>query len=107
MLELAINMGLGAWVLVIAAALVFGIVAQFVGDAATGYEWFVDALAFGVGAVAASEFIIGWRAFEPVWDNLALIPAIVGGLVVGLVVEVATRLVTGGTYRRSDRPLSI
>ena len=107
MFELAINMGLGAWVVVIVAALVFGLVAQFVGEAHTGYEWFVDAAAFGLGAVAASEFIIGARAIEPVWDNLALIPAIGGGLVVGLVVEVATRLITGGTYRSSDRPLSI
>jgi uncharacterized membrane protein YeaQ/YmgE (transglycosylase-associated protein family) len=107
MFEFAINMGLGAWVVIIIAALVFGLVAQFVGEPHTGYEWFVDALAFGVGAVAASEFVTAWRAVEPVWDNLALIPAIGGGLVVGLIVEVATRLVTGGTYRSSDRPLSI
>jgi hypothetical protein len=107
MFELAINMGLAAWVAVIVAALVFGLVAQFVGQAATGYEWFVDALAFGLGAVAASEFVIGWRAVEPVWDNMALIPAIAGGLAVGLIVELVTRLVTGGTYRTTDRPLSI
>jgi uncharacterized membrane protein YeaQ/YmgE (transglycosylase-associated protein family) len=103
MVDLAINMGLGAWLLVIVAALVFGLVAQFVGEARTGYEWFIDAVAFGVGAVVASELITWWRAVEPVWDNLALIPAIIGGLVVGLVVELATRLVTGGTYRGGDR----
>jgi hypothetical protein len=106
MLEFAINMGLGAWVVVIIVALALGLVAQFVGEPATGYEWFVVAVAFGVGAVAASEFVTWWRAVEPVWDNLALIPAIGGGLIVGLVVELATRLVTGGTYR-GERPLSI
>jgi hypothetical protein len=106
MLELAIDMGLGAWVVVAFAALAFGVVAQVTGEAATGYEWFVDALAFGLGAVAASEFILAWRAIAPVWDNLALVPAIAGGVVVGLLVEVATRLVTGGTYRSGDRPLS-
>jgi hypothetical protein len=104
-MELAINLGLGAWIGVIVAALVFGIVAQFVGQAGTDFEWLVAAVAFGVGAVAASEFVVGWRGIEPVIDQLAVIPALGGGLVVGLVVEVATRLITGGTYRGSDRPL--
>jgi hypothetical protein len=39
-----------------------------------------------------------------VWDGLALVPALIGGLVVGGVVEVATRYMTGGTY--SGRPIS-
>jgi hypothetical protein len=52
----------------------------------------------------ASEFIIGWQAFEPVFDGLALVPALIGGLVVGLIVEVTTRLVTGGTY--TGHPMS-
>jgi hypothetical protein len=34
----------------------------------------------------------------PVVDGLALVPALAGGLVVGLVVEFATRYVTGGHY---------
>ena len=104
-MELAINMGLGAWVGVILVALLFGVVAQFVGQAGTGYEWIAGAVAFGLGAVAASEFVVGWRAIAPVIDQLAVIPALGGGLAVGLVVDVATRLLTGGTYRSSDRPL--
>ena len=105
-MELALNMGVGAWALVFAVALVFGLVAQFIGETRTGYEWVVDGVAFALGAVVASEFIIGWRAIEPVWDNLALIPAVVGGLVLGIVVELATRLVTGGTYTSSHGPMS-
>jgi len=34
----------------------------------------------------------------PVVDGLALVPALVGGLVVGLAVEIATRYFTGGHY---------
>jgi hypothetical protein len=41
---------------------------------------------------------------SPVWDGVALFPALMGGLVVGLVVEVGTRYLTGGTY--SGRPVS-
>jgi uncharacterized membrane protein YeaQ/YmgE (transglycosylase-associated protein family) len=103
-MELAISLGLGGAAVIIVGALVFGGVAQFVGETRTGFEWLVDAIAAGAGAVIASEFIIGWRTFEPVWDGLALVPALVGGLVVGLAVEVATRFLTGGTY--AGRPMS-
>jgi hypothetical protein len=74
------------------------VIAQFVGDARTGYEWLIDAVAFAIGAVVASEFLVGMRTFEPVYDGLALVPALVGGLAVGLVVEVITRFLTGGHY---------
>ena len=105
-MELAVNMGVGAWALVIIAAVAFGLVAQFIGEARTGFEWVVDAIAFGIGAVVASEFIVAWRATGPVWDEMALVPALAGGLVLGVVVELITRLVTGGTYRSSHGPMS-
>jgi uncharacterized membrane protein YeaQ/YmgE (transglycosylase-associated protein family) len=105
-MELAINLGVGAWALVVIAAVAFGLVAQFIGEARTGFEWFVDALAFGIGAVAASEFIIAWQAVGPMWDEMALVPALGGGLVLGIVVELITRMVTGGTYRSSHGPMS-
>jgi len=105
-MELELNMGVGAWALVIIAAVAFGLVAQFIGEARTGFEWFVDAIAFGIGAVVASEFVIAWQAVGPVWDEMALVPALLGGLVLGVVVELITRLVTGGTYRSSQGPMS-
>jgi hypothetical protein len=97
-MELSIALGLGGWVVLIVGALILGLVAQFVGQTETGYEWLVVAIGAGVGAVVASEFIVGWRDFGPVWDGLAMGPALIGGLVLGLVVEVATRLLTGGRY---------
>ena len=97
-MEFAFELGLVGWALIIVAALVFGAIAQFVGETRTGYEWLVDAIAFALGAVAASEFVIGWRTVEPVYDGLALVPAVLGGLVVGLIVEFATRFLTGGRY---------
>jgi uncharacterized membrane protein YeaQ/YmgE (transglycosylase-associated protein family) len=103
-MEFAIGLGFGGWIVLIVGALVFGAVAQFVGETRTGYEWVVDAIAAGIGALAASEFIVAWRTFEPSLDGLALVPAVIGGLVLGLVIEVATRYVTGGTY--SGRPMA-
>jgi uncharacterized membrane protein YeaQ/YmgE (transglycosylase-associated protein family) len=103
-MEFAIGLGLGGWVVLIVGALVFGAAAQFVGETRTGFEWLVDAIAAGIGALVASEFIVSWRTFEPTWDGLALVPALIGGIVVGLVVELATRYLTGGTY--TGRPIS-
>ena len=103
-MEFAIGLGLGGWIVLIVGALVFGVVAQFVGETRTGFEWLGDAIAAAIGALFASEFIVAWRTFEPTWDGLALVPALLGGVVVGLVVEVATRYLTGGTY--SGRPIS-
>jgi uncharacterized membrane protein YeaQ/YmgE (transglycosylase-associated protein family) len=96
--EFAIGLGLGGWVVLIVGALVFGAVAQVIGDSRASFEWLGDAVAAGIGALVASEFIVAWRAFEPTWDGLALIPALAGGLVAGVVVEVATRYMTGGSY---------
>lgn len=104
-MEFTITLGLAAWIAVIAAGLVFGGIAQFIGDARTGYEWLADAVAFGIGAIVVGEFVTGLRTVEPVWDGLALVPALIGGLVVGIVVEVVTRLSTGGTYT-GHQPMS-
>ena len=106
-MELAIDMGLWAWGAVIIAAIAIGLLGQFIGRAGTGYEWLATAIGVALGAVAASEFVIAWRAIDPVWDNLALIPAVIGGLVVGVIVQVATRLLTGGTYATSSGGASV
>jgi uncharacterized membrane protein YeaQ/YmgE (transglycosylase-associated protein family) len=97
-MELAITLGFGGWAILIVGSLIFGVVAQFVGETRAGYEWLGDAVAAGIGALVASEFIVAWQGLGPVVDGLALVPALVGGLVVGLVVEIATRLITGGHY---------
>jgi len=97
-MELSIALGLAGWLVLIVGSALFGIAAQLVGDARSDYEWAVDGIAAGVGALVASEFIVAWQATGPVFDGLAIVPALVGGLVVGLVVAVATRLVTGGHY---------
>ncbi len=97
-MDFAISIGIGGWILVLAGALAFGIIAQLVGETQTGYEWLVDGVAAFVGAIVASELVVAWRGFEPVYDGLALVPAIAGGVVLGVIVEVATRYFTGGTY---------
>ena len=97
-MELVITLGVVGWAILIVGALAFGVIAQLIGETRTGYEWLVDSIAAGIGALVASEFVIDWQAAGPAIDGLALVPALVGGLALGLVVEVATRMVTGGRY---------
>lgn len=97
-MDFAIALDLGGWGLLIIGAVIFGVALQLIGDAEFGYEWVVTAVAAFIGGLVASEFIVGWRAFEPMFGGLAMVPALIGGVVVGLVVEAATRLLTGGSY---------
>jgi uncharacterized membrane protein YeaQ/YmgE (transglycosylase-associated protein family) len=97
-MEFSIALGLYGWALLAFGALVFGVIAQMVGETRTGYEWLIDAVAVALGALIASEFVIGWRTVEPVFDGLAIVPSLVGGIVLGLIVEIATRFLTGGRY---------
>jgi uncharacterized membrane protein YeaQ/YmgE (transglycosylase-associated protein family) len=105
-MDLTITLGLAGGIVLIVGALVFGVLAQLVGETRTGYEWLVDAIAAGIGALVASEFIVALQTTGPVWDGLALVPALIGGLIVGLVVEIVTRFATGGTYS-AGRPMSV
>jgi uncharacterized membrane protein YeaQ/YmgE (transglycosylase-associated protein family) len=95
-MELSISLGLAGWLLLIVGASLFGVAAQLIGETRNGFEWVVDGIAAGVGALVASEFIVPWQAAGPVFDGLAIVPAMLGGLAVGLVVALATRFVTGG-----------
>lgn len=97
-MEFAIDMGVWGAVLLIVGALVIGVAAQFIGDVKTNYHWIIVAVAALIGGLFASEFIVDWRTFEPVWEGLALIPALIGGLVVGVIVDVIARYATGGSY---------
>jgi uncharacterized membrane protein YeaQ/YmgE (transglycosylase-associated protein family) len=97
-MELSIALGLAGWLLLIVGAALFGIAAQLIGETPNSFEWVVDGIAAGVGALVASEFIVAWQATGPVFDGLAIVPALVGGLAVGLVVAFATRFVTGGRF---------
>jgi hypothetical protein len=96
-IELAFTLTPVGWFVAIVGAVLFGIVAQLVGQAHYSYEWVVDSLGAFIGAIVASEFIVAWQAFGPVYEGLALVPALIGGLAVGVVVAVTTRYLGGRT----------
>jgi hypothetical protein len=95
-MEFTVSMGWAGVVLLVVGSLVTGVVAELFGEPSFTYEWVATGVAAFVGAVIGSELIVGLRAFEPVWDGVALVPALAGGLVAGLATVVAFRLVSGG-----------
>ena len=54
-----------------------------------------------VGAVFASEMVTSWQTIEPVWEGVALLPALAGGVVLGVIADAVVRFATGGSYTRA------
>jgi hypothetical protein len=97
-MEFTFSMGVWALTALILASLAYGVVVQLIGGASFGYEWLLTAITAGIGAFAVSEFVVGFRNWEPVFDGLAIVPALVSGLIVGGVVAVAARFLTSGHH---------
>ena len=100
-MDFAYDIGVWAIIGLIVLATVFGIAVHLVGTPSFRYEWLLTTLAAIVGGFVASEFVVGFRGFEPVYDGLAVIPAIVGGVLLGAVVAGASRFLLSDTYSSS------
>src|SRR5205809_2994017 len=85
-MDFAFSIGLWGVLGLIVLSGLFGILVQLVGTPSFGYEWLVTGIAAFVGAFVASEFIVDARAFEPVFDGVAIVPAVIGGILVGGVI---------------------
>ena len=79
-------------------AIVLGVVLQLIGDVKFGLEWALTALAAFAGGFVMSEWIVAFQQVNPVWEGMALIPAIGGALVVGVIVDALIRFGTHGSY---------
>jgi hypothetical protein len=97
-MDFAITMGWAGIALIVAGALVIGVGIELYSESASAFEWVATAIAALIGAVVASEFIVGLRDFGPVWDGVALVPALAGGLIVGLGTAFVMRLVGNRSY---------
>ncbi len=100
-MEFTITMTYLGWLLLVGGAVVIGIVYQLIGQAIAEvtmpYEWVVTAIVAFLGGLVCGQFVTAWLTIEPVWEGLALLPALIGGLVAGGVAAIAVRLVSGGT----------
>jgi hypothetical protein len=97
-MEFTFSLGVWALAVLVVASLAYGVVVELIGEASFGYEWVLTAITAGVGAFVASEFIVGFRDWEPLFDGLAIVPALVTGLIVGGVIAAAARYLTNGRH---------
>jgi hypothetical protein len=97
-MEFTIAIGMWAVIGLIVGSVVLGVGIQLFGTPTFGYEWLVTAIVGGVGAFAASEFVVGFRTWEPLFDGLALIPAVLAGIVFGVIAAAALRVLTTDSY---------
>lgn len=93
------------WILIIGGALVVGLVAQLL-EHLFDWEWLVTGAAAFVGALAASEWL--FPTWAPEWEGVAVWAALVGGLVVAIVVDLAERyfVSTSGGQTMSHGPVT-
>lgn len=92
------GMTLLAGILLVVGALALGAIAQYVGQVRIGYEWVFTAAAALVGGWLGSEAFGTLSTWGPVFDDLYILPALIGGFIVGGVVDFVVRRYTGGVY---------
>ncbi|MBN9391391.1 MAG: hypothetical protein J0I20_25395 [Chloroflexi bacterium] len=86
-------MGIWGYLIIVAGALAIGLIAQFIGKAPTMYDWLITAFFAGVAAWVASELLGSVSTWGPEVDGLFVLPALIGGVVVGALVDGGERLV--------------
>lgn len=95
-----LDMGIGAFAVIIVMALVLGFLVQAYLKPKTPYEWLITGAGVAVGGWLASEIIwtqwfTGLTDLGPQFDGLLIVPAVIGGLVIGALFEGIARVVEG------------
>jgi uncharacterized membrane protein YeaQ/YmgE (transglycosylase-associated protein family) len=101
------NVGIG-WIgllLLGGGAILIGALAQFIGETRTGYEWLVAGVAALAGGWIASEAFGTLSTWGPSVEGLYLLPALIGGVLLGGLIDVVVRTMTGGSYVHHPRPI--
>ena len=91
--------------LLVGGALVLGVIAQFIGETRTGYEWLIAGIAALVGGWLGSEAFGTLSTWGPQVESFYVLPALIGGVVVGGVVDAVVRTMTGGSFVAHPRPI--
>ena len=93
-----VGMSTFAGILLLAGALLIGVIAQFIGDVRIGFEWAIVAVGAFVGGYIGSEALGDLSTWGPEFEGLYVLPAIIGGVVLGAIVDAVTRFATNGSY---------
>ncbi len=84
-------MGGLALTLIIVAGIVLGVVVQLTGVARSGYDGLITGIAVVGGAIVAGQWLGSLSTWGPQFDGLYLLPALIGGVVLGAIANLAVR----------------
>lgn len=101
------DLGLTGLGILLAFALGFGAISQFIGRSGTRWQWLVAAAAWFLGGLYMSEVLFATATtdeIQPIIDGLAFDESLLGGLVAGVAAVFVTRFVVGGSpFHRAAR----
>jgi len=99
-----VGVNLGEVFLLIAGAAVIAVVLQNIGRAGSGYEWIFTFVAALAGGWLGSEAFGALSTWGPVFEGLYLVPALIGAMILGVLVDAAVRYIAGGSYLAAPHP---
>lgn len=101
------DVGMTGWAVtaLIVGAVIIGAILQYIGDVTIGYEWSVAGLAAIVGGWFGSEAFASASTWGPEWEGMFLLPALIGAVLLGFVVDLVVRYATGGSLVHHPRPV--
>jgi len=100
-----VGMSAYAAILLVAGAILIGVVAHFIGDVTTGWEGPTAAVAALIGGYVGSEALGTLSTWGYAFEGLYVVPALIGAIVVGFVVDAVVRFSTNGSYVHHARPI--
>ena len=100
-----IGMGGAGLLMLVGGALVLGLIVQLIGETRTGFEWLVAGIAAVIGGWLGSESFGTASTWGLLFDGLYVLPALIGGVVLGGLVDIVVRTMTGGSYVHHPRPI--
>lgn len=103
------DVGMNGWeaLLLIAGAAVIAAVLQRVGRPGFGYEWVFTFIAALAGGWFGSEAFGSLSTQGPVVEGLYLVPALIGAVILGVLVDAAVRYISSGSYVAPHAPQGV
>ena len=100
-----VGMSTLAALFLVVGAIAIGVLAQIIGDVRIGWEWAPTAVAALVGGYLGSEAFGSASTWGLAFEGLYIVPALIGGLILGVIVDAVTRFTTEGSYTHQARPI--
>jgi uncharacterized membrane protein YeaQ/YmgE (transglycosylase-associated protein family) len=100
-----VGMSTLAATLLVFGALILGLIAQFVGEVRYPFHFVVVGIAALLGGYLGSEALGTLSTWGPEFEGLYVLPALIGGLIVGGAVDAIVRYSTDGSYMAAPRPI--